>query len=37
VRAQIAGDARPASMLAFTPALADPRWPAEIEAIAARP
>jgi 2-iminobutanoate/2-iminopropanoate deaminase len=37
VRASMAGDARPASMLVFVPALADPRWLFEIEAIAAQP
>ena len=37
VRAQIGGDARPASMLVFAPALADPRWLFEIEAVAAQP
>ncbi|MDF2763147.1 MAG: Endoribonuclease [Rhodospirillales bacterium] len=37
VRAQIAGDARPAPMLVFAPALADPRWLVEIEAMAAQP
>ena len=35
VRASIAGEVRPASMLVFVPALADPSWLFEIEAVAA--
>jgi 2-iminobutanoate/2-iminopropanoate deaminase len=37
IRASMGGEARPASVLVFVPALADPSWLFEIEAIAAQP
>jgi enamine deaminase RidA (YjgF/YER057c/UK114 family) len=37
VRASMAGQALPASVLVFVSALADPRWVVEVEAIAAQP
>jgi enamine deaminase RidA (YjgF/YER057c/UK114 family) len=37
IRASMAGEARPASVLVFVPALADPKWLFEVEAVAAQP
>jgi enamine deaminase RidA (YjgF/YER057c/UK114 family) len=37
VRASMGGEARPASVLLFVSALADPKWLFEIEAVAAQP
>jgi 2-iminobutanoate/2-iminopropanoate deaminase len=37
VRASMGGEARPASVLVFVSALADPKWLFEIEAVAAQP
>jgi 2-iminobutanoate/2-iminopropanoate deaminase len=37
VRASVGGEARPASVLLFVSALADPKWLFEVEAVAAQP
>ena len=37
LRASMGGEARPASVLVFVSALADPRWLFEIDAVAAQP